>query len=116
MSRIILQKYDNGDVQYVVGWDRPLQTFFWHEYSREHDENGHQIWGYDTTWKEMVAKAGQMPGEIASIIDLKLSAPEPVERLLTERVVGMLEHHRRFHDDPGRVLIDMTKTPPTVEQ
>jgi len=116
MSRIILQNYDNGDIRYVVGWDRPCQSYFWQEFSKEHDDQGKPIWDYDESWQEMVAYAGYGPREIPTPAALKLSAPKEIEELLTKVVIETLWYHKEIHEDPGRVVVDMTKTPPTVEQ
>lgn len=116
MSRIILESYDNGDTKYVVGWDRPCNSFFWQHFSLERDEKNVAIWSYDEDWEEMVAYAGYMNGEIKTPEALKESAPDEIKKLITKQVTEILWHHKEIHEDPGRVVVDMTKTPPTIEQ
>lgn len=116
MSRIILDVYDNGDIKYVVGWDRPCNSYFWQHFSQEMDDDGNPFWEKDKKWQEMVDYAGYLPNDIIDIPSLKESAPEDIERLITPQVTDLLRDHRHRHPDPGRIIIDMTKTPPTVEQ
>lgn len=116
MSRIILSKYDNGEIRTVVGWDRPCNSFFWQIFNRERDGNGRQIWDYDESWEEMIAFAGYMNGEIKTTEDLIKDAPFEIKQLMTSEVCDCLTSHRYEHPDPGRVVVDFTMKPPTVEQ
>ena len=126
MSRIILTKYDNGDDHIVVGYDRPLQTFYWQEFAREprmyfSDEMQkwkvespvHKVRVYDTKveaqdhqyddWDEMIGFAGYNMGELPRVNNMVESAmknnPRVAEVLADHLDHGSLEKLLNEHKD-----------------
>ena len=67
MSRIILSKYDDGVEHIVVGWDRPLNTYYWQEFNKEPED-----WNSPEAmeWEEMLGFAGYDMGELPTVQDL----------------------------------------------
>ena len=67
MSRIILSRYDDGQEHVVVGWDNPLQTYFWQEFNKEPAD-----WDSPEAeeWEEMIGFAGYSPRELPEVQDL----------------------------------------------
>src|SRR4051794_20780836 len=97
MSRIILSKHDNGEDHVVVGYDRPLNTYYWQEfnqepevtYSKEKDKwqvtsPAHKVRVYDTEekaeehkwddWEEVAGFAGYDWNELPTPLALMDSA------------------------------------------
>ena len=67
MSRIILSRYDDGADHIVVGYDRPLNTYYWQEFNQEPED-----WSTvdEETWDEMIGFAGYSPNELPTTQDL----------------------------------------------
>ena len=67
MSRIILSRYDDGSDHIVVGFDRPLNTYYWQEFNQEPED-----WSTvdEETWDEMIGFAGYDMNEIPTTQDL----------------------------------------------
>lgn len=131
MSRIILQKYDNGEQQFVVGWDHPCASFFWQHFNKEPEvaESGegkwkvtspsHKVRVYDTKqeaehhqwddWEEMVAYKGYWLNELPNMQAFMDSLPDAIKALVTEDVQELLRAHAM---DPGsgNNVVDMTKS------
>lgn len=60
MSRIILSRFSNGEEHLVVGYDRPMGSYFAHEYDEEGDcvyEVGSDIYGPIRSTEELVDAA-----------------------------------------------------------
>jgi len=113
MSRIILTRYDNGDEHIVVGWDRPLQTFFWQEFNREPDpdpESGEVNWDGHDGWEQMLGYSGYMPREYDNIESLLTSAPERVRMVITNPVQVLLLDHKQNEDQRYNDVVDLTKS------
>lgn len=116
MSRIILTKHDNGDDHIVVGYDRPLQTFYWQEFAREPRlfwSEGDAKWKVDTyatenrirvydtkveaqdhqydDWEEMIGFAGYDMGELPRINDMIENAMQNNPRV-AEVLADHLDH------------------------
>jgi hypothetical protein len=130
MSRIILEKFAGTDEpRYVVGWDRPLSTYFWQEFHQEpvivcNDDDRWQLTSYShkvrvyktqaeaeehkwDDWEEMVAYAGYMPSELATLQMFRQSLPRRMESLITEEVEALLVEHS-MAADPGSIIVDLT--------
>jgi len=107
MSRIILAKYDNGEQKFVVGWDRPLATFYWQHFNKEPepDQGGEVNW---EGWEEMVAFKGYAPNELPTLQAFWDSCPPDIQNLVTYRVQNLLKEHA-MDPDTGRIIVDMTK-------
>jgi hypothetical protein len=130
MSRIILKKYDNGEDQYVVGWDRPCASYFWQHFQKEPEvaETGegkwkvtspvHKVRVYATKaeadehqwddWQEMLAYKGYMPSELATMQMFIDSLPPAMLDLVTEDVKRILQEHSQNPPDIGNIVVDMT--------
>jgi hypothetical protein len=71
VSRIILSRYQSGEEHVVIGWDRPMFTFFWQEFNQEPES-------WDTPeadeWEEMLGFAGYSHGELPTVEALIVSA------------------------------------------
>jgi hypothetical protein len=128
MSRVILEKYDNGESRFVVGWDRPCASYFWQEFAKEPEvsESGEGKWQvtsylgtktYDTKaeaeehqwddWEEMVAFKGYMLNELPTMQAFIDSLPRNMELVVNESVRALLQEHSQLAD-PGSVVVDLT--------
>jgi hypothetical protein len=71
MSRIILEKYhDTNEDHLVIGWDRPLSTYYWQEFNKEPDpttQTGRVNWDAHPDWEEMLGFSGYMPNEYTTL-------------------------------------------------
>lgn len=127
MSRIILKKYDNGEHHIVVGWDRPVASYFWQEFNKEPEvieEDGK--WKvvspshngvYDTEaeakehewdgWVEMLRLGGYGFNELPNMQEFMNSLPEDLKPLITKDVEKLLRQHP-MASDPGRISVDMS--------
>jgi hypothetical protein len=108
MSRVILSRYLNDGEHIVVGWDRPLQTFYWQIFNEDppKDENGDTDWPED--WEEMIAYGGYTPREYPTAQDMVRGAPEEVRNLLDLEIMSELIAHQ-FHPNPGNLILDLSK-------
>jgi hypothetical protein len=131
MSRIILEKYDNGEDKFVVGWDRPCASYFWQHFQKEPEvsEAGEGKWKvtspalplgvrtFDTKaeaeeaqwddWQEMLAFKGYMPSELPNMQTFIDSLPRNIEPLVNESVRALLQEHS-IAADPGSIVVDLT--------
>lgn len=130
MSRIILTQHPGSDEHHiVVGWDRPLSTYFWQEFNKEPEvierEDGRWVvknykgvkkqtfatkaeaeeakWD---DWEEMKGFGGYMPNEIPDIPALHQSAPLKVRAYITPEVERVLEEHA-MSPNPGNIMVSM---------
>ncbi|HVI78383.1 MAG TPA: hypothetical protein VM715_09485 [Candidatus Acidoferrum sp.] len=111
MSRIILKVYDNEEQHYVVGWDRPMATYYWQEFNKEPDPNpvtGRVDWEKHQGWEEMLGFAGYIPHELPTMDDFMASLPDKIKPYVTDDVKELLVKHRR-NPDAGRIIVDMTE-------
>jgi hypothetical protein len=78
MSRIVLSRYLSGEEHVVIGWDRPMSTFFWQEFNKEprNPVTGDVEWDSPEgeEWEEMLGFAGYMYGELPTVEALIISA------------------------------------------
>lgn len=107
MSRIILATYPNGEQKFVVGWDRPLATFYWQHFNKEPepDQSGEVDWD---DWEEMAAFKGYIPSELPTVKALWDSCPPKIQDLVTFEVQELLEKHA-MDPNTGSVIVDLTK-------
>jgi hypothetical protein len=114
MSRIILTKHDNGEDHVVVGYDRPLQTYYWQEFAPEPD------WPEDDErwdgWDEMLGFAGYDMGELPQVADLFDHAMKNNERVAAAladfadqgSLLPMLREHKQLPYPASNTVVDMT--------
>jgi hypothetical protein len=107
MSKIILQKYDNGEHRYVVGWDRPCASYFWQEFNKEPepDQSGEVNWD---DWMEMKEFGGYGVNELPNMVSFLQDLPERMVPLVTDEVKALLMEHAQ-DPDTGRIIVDMTE-------
>lgn len=137
MSRIILAQHPGTDEHHiVVGWDRPVASYFWQEFNQEPqviEQNGGWVvkngdntspiyktaadaeeHKWDDEWEEMKAYGGYGLNELPTINDLLRSTPVKIVALLTPEVQKVLEAHA-MDPDTGRVSVTMIPTSFKVE-
>ena len=112
MSRIILTKYDNGDDHIVVGYDRPLHTFYWQEFNQEPADWDALTPDEQDAWDEMIGFAGYAPGEIRTVEQLRDTAPEHIKAAMM-RVAGhdlfdMLNVHAMLEYPESNRVVDLS--------
>lgn len=118
MSRVILKKYDNGEDHIVVGWDRPLATFYWQEFNKEpapDPESGEVNWDAHDGWEEMLGFSGYMPSEHPTVSSMVASMPPKYHVLITSEVSELIESHVHKPDESGRIIVDMTESEPVMK-
>jgi hypothetical protein len=103
MSRVILSLNDDQQKtqRVVVGWDRPLQTYFWQIFAAEPDEDPDTGFPkYEDGWEEMVGYGGYVPREIerAEYLATWPFIPEEVKNLVTDEVLALLKELRTTQD------------------
>lgn len=132
MSRIILKNYDNGEQQFVVGWDRPCASYFWQAFRKEPEEfqGVDDKWyvkdsdgnikpeKYDTQaeageakwedWEEMIDFKGYDLNELPTMQAFMDSLPEVMKPFVTEEVMRLLKEHSTNPPDVGSIVVDMT--------
>lgn len=135
MSRIILTRYNATEDHLVVGWDRPLQTFYWQEFNKEpeitQEDDGWQVSTnvgkfYDTEkeaeehkwddWQEMLGFAGYMRNEFPTLLEFMNKLPDKFDPVWTPRVTDLLEQHKLLDYPASNVIVDLTKGPSNVVQ
>jgi hypothetical protein len=104
MSRIILDRYPDGQSHIVVGWDHPAQGAFWQEFNQEPEDGK-----YPDDWEEMLREGGMWPGiPLEKLID---SMPEDLQPLMTPRVMDLLAEHAADPDSGyNKGPIDLTRS------
>src|SRR6201989_2956885 len=79
MSRIILTRYESGEVRLVVGYDHPAGGCFFQEFNERHRE------------PEGLREGGYMQGlPVGALID---SMPEDLRSYVTADVIELLHDH-----------------------
>lgn len=86
MSRIILDRYDDGQVRIVVGYDHPCNGAFWQHFNQE---PGDGI--FDETFEEVLRDGGIMYG--IPLNQFRDQVPEDLRPLITDRVMQALREH-----------------------
>jgi hypothetical protein len=103
MSRVILSLNDDQHKTHrvVVGWDRPLQTYFWQIFSPEPDDDPDTGFPkYIEGWEEMENYGGYTPREIqrAEYLATWPYIPAEVKDLVTDEVLAVLRELRTTQD------------------
>jgi hypothetical protein len=111
MSRIILAFYPGTDEQHlVVGWDRPLATYYWQEFNKEPEadpKTGDVKWEDHPDWEEMIQVKGYWPNELPTMQSFMNSLPEKFKPLVTEEVQRLLNQHS-MNPNSGRIVVDLS--------
>ena len=96
MSRIILSRWPDGEERVVVGYDRPLQTFFADEYPEDEDDE--------------TATVGPMIGlTIPTVADLVYWTERVGIRIAwTDELKAQLERHVDLDYPQSNVVVDRT--------
>jgi hypothetical protein len=112
MSRIILSKYANGEEHVVVGYDRPLDTYYWQEFNQEPED-----WESPEAeeWEEMIGFAGYAPRELVNVNDLFAHAAANNKTVYDAMMaadettlVRVLEQHKALDYPESNVTIDLS--------
>jgi len=115
MSRIILKLNDDDHrtERVVVGWDRPLQTFFWQVFAPEPPTDPNTGFpDYSEHYEEMEGYGGYVPGEIKSAMELlDEKIPAEVRELIDEEVIHQLQEHRVHQDTMYNDIVAMLGDP-----
>lgn len=103
MSRVILSRHPNGAERVVVGYDRPMATYFAHEYDAEEEcvraaEAGYRAGGIPTP-PLLVDEAGGAGIEID----------------LTPDLAEVLEAHRALDYPASNVVVDLSAHEPPAD-
>lgn len=108
MSRIILDRYEDGQERIVVGWDHPCGGAFWQEFNREvNPDTGKPYWETDEDWEEVTRNGGMWPGiPLDQLID---SMPDDLKPLMTGTVMDLLYYHAEDPESGRMAPIDLTK-------
>jgi hypothetical protein len=110
MSRIILEKYENGEQKFVVGWDRPLATYYWQHFRKEPEpdpQTGEVDWDKHEDWEEMIAFKGYVPNELPTMQAFWDSCPPKIQDLVTHKVQELLNKHS-MDENSGHIIVDLT--------
>src|SRR5262245_61943395 len=119
MSRILLSIHPNTDEpELVVGWDRPMRTFFWQVFNAEpRNERGEVDWNCEAaqSWEEVSGFGGYMNGEIPTIEHLREAMPERFRDVMNvEELRAMLDDHQSEMTNPN-VNRDLSGRPEIVK-
>jgi hypothetical protein len=102
MSRIILSRHDNGEEHVIVGFDRPLQHFFWSEYDRMGESTDESYLDHGLT--------PRTPDEFARSTGGNLTVDEAVARKIeTHNLMTVLERHMGLEYPDSNVTVDYTR-------
>jgi hypothetical protein len=118
MSRIILEKYHGTNEDHlVIGWDRPLSTYYWQEFNKEPDpttQTGRVNWDAHPDWEEMLGFSGYMPNEYTTLEAFTQNLPNKFKPYLDEQVLRLLAEHA-MDPNTGRVVVDLSERSWKVE-
>lgn len=125
MSRIIVDRHEDGSQRLVVGWDHPAGGAFWQEWASKQEvadaeeilkaceETGAEPSIATETLAETGVKreGGMWPGIKLDVF--KQAMPEDLQPLITDEVMEMLKHHADDPDSgyvgqPNRGVYDLT--------
>jgi hypothetical protein len=111
MSRIILTNYDDNNQHVVVGWDRPLATYYWQEFNKEPEPNqdGDIIWEEFPDWQEVLDFKGYVPNELPTIDEFLKSLSKYMRPLVNDRAIAMLTEHS-MQDEQQNKVFDLTES------
>jgi len=109
MSRIILAFYPDTDEQHlVVGWDRPLSTYYWQEFNKEPEGEGDSKWDGNEDWEEMLQYAGYSPNELPTLLSFSDSLPSKFKPYVDKEVLNLLREHA-VNPNTGSIIKDLSK-------
>jgi hypothetical protein len=118
MSRIILERYSTGEEHIVVGWDRPLHTFYWQEFNKEprNPVTGDVEWDSPEgeEWEEMLGFAGYEPNELtttAALYEHAAKHNEAVHNAMAFHeggLVKMLDEHSKLEYPDSNISVDLS--------
>lgn len=122
MSQIILSRYDDGSNHVVIGYDRPLETYFWQEFNQEPEEDEWNLMTEDeaNAWEEMLGYAGYNPGELPTAQDLINDAAvnnHTVFAAITaqlntgDELLLELKRHQTLDYPDSNVVLDLSNDP-----
>lgn len=96
MSRIIISRHESGEEHFVVGWDRPLATYFW------------QVMGDGDDAGIATSVKGDWPNELPTWEMFMQSIPDEHKNAFSETKLRAL---MRMHEgmDQGLILVDTTE-------
>jgi hypothetical protein len=95
VSRVIVTRYPDGEEHIVVGYDRPLGTFFAHEYDEDGDPK-RAVYG--------------VPEPVTTPIELALRlGREDWPMLPWDRLTPLLMHHQTLDYPESNVVVDLTR-------
>lgn len=123
MSRIILDRYDDGSTHVVVGWDHPAGGAFWQEWATKQE--------IDDAEKELEKMTGEYPADLEVLFETGVkreggmwpgipldifvsSVPEDLQHLMTPEVMTLLYKHAEginsgYVGTSNRGITDLTK-------
>jgi hypothetical protein len=112
MSRIILKLNDDDHrtERVVVGWDRPLQTFFWQVFAPEPPTDPDTGFpDYSEMYEEMEGYGGYVPREIerAEYLATWPGIPDEVKDLIDDEVLKTLHEHCVHQDTMYNDVVSM---------
>jgi hypothetical protein len=114
MSRIILSRYDDGQERVVVGWDNPLQTFFWQEFAQEPESWENLSDQEAEEWDEMIGFAGYSMRELPELMDLLNHAATHNHTVFNtmqkheDVLIKALERHKTLEYPQSNETLDFT--------
>lgn len=100
MSRIILSRHDNGEEHITIGFDRPLQHFFWSEC----DSDGESV-------DESYIDRGLTPRTTKDFYGYAATHNEAVHNAMAfheGKLVKMLERHSTLEYPESNVTVDLS--------
>ena len=128
MSRIIVDRYDDGKVHVVVGWDHPNGGCYWQEWAtqQEIDDAAKVLANLDikgdltddeehayTVCEEIVEGCKRYGGYMRPSIplaDLRVKMPPELQHFVTDEVMALLFDHAADPDSGfGKSDIDLTR-------
>jgi hypothetical protein len=128
LSRIILSRYATGEEHVVVGWDRPMNTFFWQEFNAEprNPVTGDVEWDSPEgeEWQEMLGFAGYMHNELPTtdalihsasknnktVLDAILFAIDKGIAGVSMELIPELKRHMTLESPDSNVTLDLSET------
>jgi hypothetical protein len=129
MSRVILTRYEGGDEQIVVGWDRPMSSYYWQIFNPEkvmckacgglggaRDMGGESMPCPDCDGagkvypeEEVIGFGGYTPNEMPTVQSLLEKAPDEVKLYITPVVQVVLQGHANLDYPASNKVVDMSE-------
>lgn len=96
MSQVILKSYEDGHPEVVVGWDRPMESYFWQHFHPSDAD------------AEIIGFGGYGFQSIPTVVDLIAEMPKELRSLMTEQVVNALGEHQSLPYPESNTVIDFS--------